>query len=666
MSKVFFITGAGSGIGRVTARELLLKGYLVFLTDYNESFLEDTCTNHLPSVIPEDKRQNYNWAQMNVCDEEQITNAIALCVEKFGGIDVLSQYMRSGIRMDNVPTSDFEKVLSVNLIGTYRVSQEAIPHLEKSPNGGVIINMSSCRATQQSKHGEAYAASKAGIEGLSMAMAVSLGPKIRVHVISPGMIDVRSERNGSLVPPPEKLRDDLNRDYQTEYASEWGTGTSKSLKEAHPVGRIGRGEDIARPRKSPSIMADSVTLHGRSYAIPRQPTVIICVDGFDPEYLTQGISDGIIPNLARFVQQGFHATVNSCMPSFTNPNNVSIITGQPPAVHGIAGNFFLDRETGKEKMIQNDSLLRGSTILEQMSKHGVRVAAITAKDKLRRILAHGLQTSNGDICFSSERAASCTLAENGIEDVEEWIGRKAPSQYSGDLSIYVLDTGIKLLKEKRAQLFYLTLSDYVQHKHAPGSPEANEFFITLDQRIGRLVALGATVAITGDHGMSSKSKDDGKPNILFLEDTLAEKWGSESARVICPITDPFVKHHGALGSFVRVYVKNSINLSDMIDFTKTLPHVEQVLDRKVAAEEYDMPVDREGDFVVISKKNAVIGSRKDEHDLSSIGDHPLRSHGGLSEQQVPLLLSRPVADVEGAKAKDDWRNYDVLDLALNW
>jgi phosphonoacetate hydrolase len=420
--------------------------------------------------------------------------------------------------------------------------------------------------------------------------------------------------------------------------------------------------------------ADStIILHGRTYNVPSQPTVIICVDGFDPEYLEQGIVDGIVPNLASIVKNGFHATALSCMPSFTNPNNVSIITGQPPAVHGIAGNFFLDPATGKETMIQDDSLLRGSTILEQMSKKNVRVAAITAKDKLRRILSHGLQTgTGGDICFSSERAASCTLSENGIEKVEEWIGRKAPSQYSGDLSIFVLDAGIKLLAENRADLFYLTLSDYVQHKHAPGEAEANEFFIELDRRIGQLLALGAVVGITGDHGMSAKCGKDGKkPEILFLEDALNEKFGLKCARVICPITDPFVKHHGALGSFVRVYLNKGIDskreqLRDMVDFCKSLPNVEQVFDAETAANDLELPLDREGDFVVISTKNAVIGSRRDEHDLSSIGDHPLRSHGGLSEQRIPVLLSRPVMDYEKSGAKKDWRNYDVFDLVLNW
>ncbi|KAJ5703887.1 hypothetical protein N7493_011025 [Penicillium malachiteum] len=256
MSKIFFITGAGSGIGRVAARYLLQKGHRVFLTDYNSAFLDDTCTKHLPSVLTPELHANFKWSLMDTSNQSQVTEAVAKCAEEFGSIDVLiniqyvdsyqSQYMRAGIRMDEVPISDFEHVLQVNLIGTYRVSQQAIPHLVKAPGGGVIINLSSCRSTQQSKHGEAYAASKAGIEGLSMAMAVSLGPEIRVHVISPGMVDVRSERDESALPDVKTIREDLNRDFQSEYAPEWGYGKSCAMHEAHPVGRIGKGEDIAR------------------------------------------------------------------------------------------------------------------------------------------------------------------------------------------------------------------------------------------------------------------------------------------------------------------------------------------------------------------------------------------------------------------------------------
>ncbi|KAF7195154.1 Phosphonoacetate hydrolase [Pseudocercospora fuligena] len=372
--------------------------------------------------------------------------------------------------------------------------------------------------------------------------------------------------------------------------------------------------------------AEPFELHGRMYQLPTRPTVVICVDGFDPEYLDRGINDGILPVLGKLKVDGFHATAKSCMPSFTNPNNVSIITGAPPAKHGISGNFFLDRKTGEEKMILDDSLLIGSTILEQMSKRGVRVAAITAKDKLRKILQHGLDNA---ICFSAEKAASCTLEENGIAAVESWLAQKQPSQYSGELSMFVLDAGIKLLEEDRADLFYLTLSDYIQHKYAPGSDVANAFMKSLDSKIGKLIDLGARVTVTGDHGMSDKSSANGTPNVLYLEDLLAEKWGFGRARVICPITDPFVKHHGALGSFVRVYVSQKDDTDDMLQFCKTLPNVEVAMESREAVQKFDLHPDREGDFIVIPTKHAVIGSRKDEHDLSNLGDHRLRSHGGV-------------------------------------
>ena len=408
----------------------------------------------------------------------------------------------------------------------------------------------------------------------------------------------------------------------------------------------------------------TIELHGRVYKLPQRPTVVICIDGFDPEYLERGIADGILPNMASIVKSGFSAIAKCTMPSFTNPNNVSIITGAPTATHGIAGNFFLDRATRAEHMIVDDSLLRGSTILEQMSIRGVRVAAITAKDKLRAIINHGLDWSKGAISFSAQKANKCTKAEHGLADVENWLGRPAPTQYSGDVSLFVLDAGIKLLEEDRADLLYLTLSDYVQHKYAPGSKEADSFMSAIDRCIGRLVELGATVAVTGDHGMNDKSNDDGTPNVLFLEEELDRKYGKGFARVICPITDPFVRHHGALGSFVRVYVnKPDVDMTEVLEFCRSFSQVELAMDGSTAAEKFEMPLDREGDIVVIATRHAVLGSRTEEHDLANLGDHRLRSHGGLSEQRIPLLRSSPIT---GEVPKRDWRNYDVFDLALNW
>lgn len=250
-----------------------------------------------------------------------------------------------------------------------------------------------------------------------------------------------------------------------------------------------------------------VELHSKIYQLPTRPTVVVCVNGIDPECFEHGMADGIIPNLATLAEQGFLAPATTATPSFAKPNNVSITTGQPVSAHVTVCDYFLDRGIGKEVSITDDILRRGSAILELMSKRGVRVAAVTAKDKLRAVLSHGLHDA---ICFSAERAASSCLQHNGVlVDVEDWLGQKQPSQYSDKLSFYVLDSGVKLLEEDRADLFYLVLSDYIQHKHAPGSKDSNAFLSALDERIGKLVQLGAQIVVTGNHGMSENSGSNG-------------------------------------------------------------------------------------------------------------------------------------------------------------
>lgn len=360
--------------------------------------------------------------------------------------------------------------------------------------------------------------------------------------------------------------------------------------------------------------------------------------------------------MAKLMSDGFHATAQCSMPSVTNANNVSIITGAPTAVHGIATNYFLDRATGEETMIVDDSLVRGSTILAEMAARGVRVAAITAKDKLRKILQRGLNKSQS-ICYSTQLAS---------KDVLAWLGHDArPDQYSAELSLYVLEAGVKLLREGETDLLYLTLSDYVQHKYAPHEAEAQQFLATIDARIGECLQLGAVVAVTGDHGMSDKSDADGNPIVLYVQDELENKFGPGCARVICPIADPFVVHHGALGGFVRVYVPQSHaeHVSAMAEYIGSFDKVQAALLKEEAAARFEMPLDREGDFVIVARENAVLGAKEAEHDLSGLKGHRLRSHGGLSEQNIPLLLSIPARNEE---CKDrNWKNYDIFDITLN-
>jgi phosphonoacetate hydrolase len=405
-----------------------------------------------------------------------------------------------------------------------------------------------------------------------------------------------------------------------------------------------------------------VEVNGRAYAIPKRPTVVIVIDGFDPAYLEHGLTNGTLPTISTFEKHGFIGSADCSIPSTTNTNNTSIVTGVPPRLHGINGNYYLDPDTGEEIMITDASRLRCDIILGAMSQAGVQTAVVTAKDKLLKVLAQGLR----GIAFSSEYARKTNLADNGIENVEGLVGRPQPDQYSADLSLFALDAGVKLMSMIRPALMYLSTSDYVQHKHAPGEPEADAYHHAVDANIARLIELGATVAVTADHGMNDKAAADGAPNVIYLEDELNSHFGAGTVRVICPIADPFVRHHGALGSFVRAHLRRPADILPMMAFARTLPGIELVLDKQQVCEQFDLPIDREGDFAVFSDRNTVVGARRQDHDLSQLAGHRLRSHGGLAEQKVPFLLSRPLNETYRKRAeREPLHNYDIFDFALN-
>ena len=176
------------------------------------------------------------------------------------------------------------------------------------------------------------------------------------------------------------------------------------------------------------------------------------------------------------LKQGSSLIGDCVVPSFTNPNNVSIVTGVPPSVHGICGNFFYDVAADKEVMMNDPEYLRAPTLLSAFSDAGALVAAVTAKDKLRTMLGHGLR----GICFSAEKADKATAAECGIDRVLELVGKPVPSVYSADLSEFVFAAGVRLLETRKPDLMYLSTTDYVQHKCAPGTPEANAFYAMMD------------------------------------------------------------------------------------------------------------------------------------------------------------------------------------------
>lgn len=409
-----------------------------------------------------------------------------------------------------------------------------------------------------------------------------------------------------------------------------------------------------------------VHVNGVDYRRSKRPVAVVCIDGGDPAYLRRYLDEGAIPNIARFMTRGFGAVAEGTMPSFTCPNNMSIITGTPASRHGISGNYYLDTATGQPVVMTGPELLRGDSIVTKFAQAGAKVVSITAKDKLRKQLGKGLDVSQGHVSFSTEFASKCTLQENGIANVLDFVGAPQPDMYSMELSLFVLDAGIKLLEKSHRDILYLSLTDWVQHKYAPEESEAKRFYQEIDKRFGRLAELGAIVALTADHGMNDKSDAAGNPNVIWLQDILDKKFGKGDTRVICPITDAFVAHHGALGGFVRVWCRGKATARQIIDEIHGIPGIEAALDRDTVCRMYDLPPDREGDVAVISTANVCIGASEADHDLAGLKGHRLRTHGGVSESQVPFIVSEPLNDRYKWKAgASTLKSYQIFDFALN-
>jgi len=399
-----------------------------------------------------------------------------------------------------------------------------------------------------------------------------------------------------------------------------------------------------------------VTANGRTYPWPRVPAIAICLDGCEPAYLDEAIKAGLMPTLKRMRATGTDRLAHSVIPSFTNPNNLSIATGRPPIVHGICGNYLYEPETGQEVMMNDVRFLRAPTVFAKFYDAGARVAVITAKDKLRALLGAGLRFDEDRAkCFSAEKSATSTAAEHGQDRASDWLGMAQPEVYSAELSEFVFAAGVKLLRDWKPDVMYLTTTDYVQHKYAPEQPEAQSFYKMFDRYLTELDALGAAIVVTADHGMKPKHLADGSPAVVYVQDLLDQWLGVAVARLILPITDPYVVHHGALGSFATAYLPAGTDQADIMARLRATKGITLVIDKAEAIKRFELPGDRIGDIVMISGENMTIGTSAHRHDLAALNE-PLRSHGGLTEQVVPFIVNR-VIDLPLAPVL---RNFDAF------
>ncbi len=403
----------------------------------------------------------------------------------------------------------------------------------------------------------------------------------------------------------------------------------------------------------------TVTVNDRTYTIPERTVVVFTVDGGDPRYFDDALRRDIMPRLAAMLAAGgSYALGASEMPSLTNPNNISIVTGVSPAIHGIPGNYCRLPD-GTLELLNDPRFLRAPSIHAAFEAAGVATLMVTTKDKLRLLLGNG-----GVPSVSVERAAGASLDAYGIDDVEQLVGEPAPGVYEPRASHYAMRIGLAALRHTpELKLIYVSLTDRVQHAAAPGEDLADEFFVEFDRLLGDYLDAGCLIAITADHGMNSKHDATGAARVIYLEDTLRDA-GIAFDEIVLPITDPYTKHHGALGSFAWIYLADADRERARRALT-AVPGIEEVWDREASATIYEHPFDRIGDLAVTAAADTALGRTASAHDLTQLHG-ALRSHGGRYEQLVPLIIGEPVTGPLAERyAANVLRSRDIHDLVLN-
>ena len=334
--------------------------------------------------------------------------------------------------------------------------------------------------------------------------------------------------------------------------------------------------------------------------------VVLCIDGLDPEYL-EACEAHVLNGLGG---RGFLKLGRSMMPSVTNVNNVSLVTGAYPEEHGICSNYRLVRETGEEVYMESGEYVLVETIFQRAARLGKGSILVTSKDKLRTLIGDGAAVS-----VSSERPPQWLVDELG----------PAPDIYSLEVNAWAVAAANLVMERHPAELTYISTTDYAMHTYAPDEPQARRHMELLGESIGALVEAhpDATVLLTADHGMSAKSR------MVDIEGALA-RYGVR-ANAVPIIKDRYTVHHSNLGGCMFVHLA-PVDVDQALTVLRGTAGVEEALPRDEAAARLRVHRERIGDIVVTGESDVVFG------DPSQVALPPrLRSHGSWHETTVPLL-----------------------------
>jgi phosphonoacetate hydrolase len=347
-------------------------------------------------------------------------------------------------------------------------------------------------------------------------------------------------------------------------------------------------------------------------------------DGFGPEYLER--SD--MPVLKRIAAAGGSKTGQGMIPSVTNVNNASLVTGSFPDQHGITTNFYYDPRTGEAAEMKLPEFLLRPTLLEKATKLGWKTALVSSKDKIRTLCSRGAAI-----------VASAEKPEQRFLD----IAGKQESMYSAPVNYWSLRVARHLLKHEAIDLLYLSTTDYMMHTHPPEAAPSLEHLHNLDRMIGEILDDHPAIELylSADHGMNAKT--DAIDPVRMLRSK-----GIEAAAAPL-ISDNHKVHHQDLGGSYYIYLKRPGDAGKAIETLRGAAEVEDVFDRETAARKFRLMKDRIGDLFLLARRNAVFGELPELRKQVQV-----RTHGSRHEAAVPLIAF-------GRKL--DWSRYRYnLDL----
>jgi phosphonoacetate hydrolase len=344
-----------------------------------------------------------------------------------------------------------------------------------------------------------------------------------------------------------------------------------------------------------------------SAAPPNRKILVTLWDGFGPEYLERSE----MPNLKRLIASGFHKIADGVIPSVTNVNNTSLVTGCFPEDHGITTNFYFDPSTGESRPMEDSQFVLKPTIFERAARHGYKTAIISAKHKVRTLCSRGAH-----------------LQASAEQPSPEWIAKAgpAPNMYSPESNYWIFRAARHAFRHEGVNLLYLSTTDYMMHTYAPEEAPSLEHLYNVDKLLGDLAAdnPGLEIYLTADHGMNAKTEAI-DPSLVL------RRHGIESEAVPI-IRDKHKVHHGNLGGACYIYLAKPGDLTKAAAILHETEGIEEVYNRRAAAKEFRLYPSRIGDLFILARKRSAFGNLEREREPAKV-----RTHGSRYEAKVPIL-----------------------------